>query len=131
MSLLDLASRDEWTITRIARLLAESYRRARESAEQEIKLLTGDEYDEFESGWPVLENKDFYEPARNALKTNIGIHWNEFRMDFANVVKMDYLLYTTEKISKVNWRKYKSKEKLADIIVKVITKVVDQFTYLI
>ncbi len=121
--LLELASKDEWTIDRIARLLAESYRRA-----CEVRCTERD----FEpSRWPEPGRIDFTSAARQALDTQLDIRWDEFVRDFAHVVKMDYLLYLADRITKVHWDKYADPDSLAASIVGVIHALVEHFSDLI
>jgi hypothetical protein len=120
--LLELAAKDERTIDRVARLLAEGYRRARGAA---LK----DKPDE--SKWPDPQSIDFVTPARQALEAQCGMHWDDFRLDLAHVAKMDYLLYLVDPIVLAHWRKYRSPDRLAVCIVAVIQKLVDQFADLI
>lgn len=121
--LLELAAKDQYTIHRIARLLGEAYRRARgECSEQN---------DFNESYWPSPETIDFTSAARQALQACAGIDWDEFKVDFAHVVKMDYLLYFADKVAKEHWTRYGDPNKLAVCIVSVIQKLIKQFADLI
>jgi len=121
--LLELAARDEWVIDRISRLLSEAYRRARN------EILTERDFDD--SHWPEVDKIDFTQPSRQALEALCGIHWDDFKMDFAHVVKMDYLLYLADRIAKVHWAKHGSPDRLAICMVSVIQKLIGQFADLI
>lgn len=129
--LLELATKNERTITRLARLINESYRSGKKAEETKQGL----EFDV--SLWPEYDVEDFYGKVQDVVQTAIGINWDEFRKDFAHVVKMDYLLYVTTEIVRNNWEKWKkdksknAQEEITDIIVKVVIKLRDQFTRLI
>ena len=123
--LLELSATDEWTIERVSRLLCESYRRARGEA---IREKT-----DFDAArWPAVEKIDFEPYARQALQTVCaGREWGDFKSDFAHIVKMDYLLYFIDKVTKMHWKRYGNPNALAVCIVSVILALIAQFRDLV
>lgn len=120
--LLDLSSNDAQTIARIVRLLNESYLRAKDNAKKKS------DFDK--SIWPELGPDGFRPHVQRAIKP-LQIHWDDFRMDLAYVVKIDYALYFTIKVVESCWKEDQDADKLAGIFIKIIEKLVDQFTSLI
>ncbi|MGA9349213.1 MAG: HD domain-containing protein [Anaerolineae bacterium] len=124
--LIDLAAEQPRTIARVERLLSESYRRARHAKEVQAKE-SGEGLDEFQ--WPKAEEIPFWRPASQALETAfpLTVRSGEFRRDFAHVVKMDYLLYLTDKVTMIHWDRYHDADSLATIIVAMLDALVEHF----
>jgi hypothetical protein len=120
--LIELASRTEHTVDRLSRILKESYRgfydRDRDGSS-------------FPSVPPTLEETDFRQLVEDALIPELGFRFDDFRLDFAYITKLDYLLSTTQKIVKHYMLNGREMLDLAVCLVSVVKRLQDQFSALI
>jgi hypothetical protein len=125
--LLELASRTESLIDRMSRLLRESYDGALQKLRKEDPELANRQRNTAEI--------DFRELAGDALEPQLGFRFDDFRADFAYVVKFDYLLSLTKKIAynHLNPLSGETREMrdLAVCLVGVVKKLLEQFSDLI
>jgi hypothetical protein len=140
--LLDRAQKDVMTYTRIERLIHASYMWARSLAEtEENERFRGKKWPEeekanFRDTWPELP-PDLFRPKVKAALKALEIHWDDFCIDFAHVVKIDYLLYFTRQVVLFAWKNRKGTEvdraadRLAGIFMRIVEKLIDQFVRLI
>ena len=120
--LLELSADNEWTIERVSRLLKESYRMA---------MPDKPERSTAKSKWPDVGEMDFRSPSQQALETISSIQWDDFKTDFAHVVKFDYLLNLTTQVTRIGWPQHCDMTRLAVCLVAVVKKLVEQFADLI
>lgn len=120
--LLDMASRTEYTIDRVSRILKESYRGFYD------RIREGQSYP---SDPPPIPTVNFRQLAGEALNPELGFRFNDFRLDFAYITKLDYLLSLTQKVVHHYMLNQREMLDLAVCLVSAVKKLQDQFSGLI